>query len=104
MPIVDLDNVGSIIETPDWIRAIIVEHGGWFRPIPLDDEHPLVKGAWDSDGWRCFYCKSTFGAREVGVVLPHYAAEGARWIAAHRTCILAVLDPEARAGSHRSDE
>lgn len=81
------------MNTPDWIAALMEANGGgWFHPLQLSAEHPLV-----AEGWKCFTCEGGFAAYDVGAVMPFHGGSdhgGDRWIASHRECLVATFLPD----------
>lgn len=78
------------MQTPDWIAAWVAAHdGGWFFPIRMTPEHPLVVEA-----WRCLHCDEVIESVDVAMVMPFVARE--RWVAVHRECSAANILPEPR--------
>ena len=57
--------------------------GGWFFPLSLSNEHPLVV-----EEWVCFECGDEFDPSDVGMVMPLTGTDDQRWIATHRSCSL----------------
>lgn len=71
------------IDTPAWIgRIMAANDGGWFVPLKLSEDHPLV-----AEGWSCMHCMGGFTKRHVGLVMPFED----KWVATHRSCIMKAM-------------
>jgi hypothetical protein len=70
--------------TPDWIRAHVATYGGgWFFPVPMSADHPVVL-----EGARCDTCDDPVLASDI--VLPMPGCFG-RWEVHHRECVIGTL-------------
>ena len=84
--------------TPVWIKEHCIQHGGgWFHPIHLTREHPLVV-----EEWKCFSCGEVFYEGQTAAPMPFSCGPeegGSRWIADHRECSVGnlALTPAQRA-------
>jgi len=90
------------VDTPDWIKTLLERNSrGWFFPITMSAEHPLVV-----EGWQCFGCDEPIRATDVAFVMPFHGGPGDdRWIASHRECIANQLfkDPLTKAALRPSN-
>lgn len=81
------------IPTPRWILEWIAHHdGGWFFPIPLTANHPLLEPEWE-----CEYCHTPFESGHA-FVTPLSDRDNPRWLAYHHGCMARMLGFERRAG------
>ncbi len=66
--------------TPRWLEEHLLAHGGgWFFPIPLADDHPLV-------GEPCSDCGAPFLSSDIVFVMPFHGLDGSMWLYQHRVC------------------
>ena len=75
--------------TPAWIKQVMAANqGGWFVPLKLSAEHPLV-----IDRWHCMHCGDHFFDSQVGLVMPYHDPDDDSWdwMAIHHYCVMIEL-------------
>ncbi len=76
--------MSDVFVVPAWVAEHIKSHnGGWFYPIRVDAQHPVV-----IEKWPCLYCECLFYENDWLLVMPFHGEFDSEWVAAHRMCIM----------------